>query len=462
MRLARMAVLLLAWNGAAANLTTSRVASVNACLGAVLEELSPSRGAAPCGNSVDRQVDDGSMLSVKTTLVSRNGQGQFNIDGSAQAGYGILHAGMSSALDTTLSVTKASSHTQAGFEDIVTIGSPVLNGQPGLLNLSYTLSGSGSSSGQSTSFATVRILAGVSLEQQQTQLHASSEWGRFSLSQTIRFTYGVPFGLELILESTNRLGASVAAPGTANLVEVLVLSGLIPADQQGNPVNGAQFTSASQTQYGVNGVASSTPPLPGSSPPFISSLQPALGPAATMVTVSGTGFLPTFGSGSAGDFGGNTVTLGSQVVINNLNSPDGLTLEFQVPPNIAPGTYSLDVSNQNGTSNTVSFTVTKSSPLPGSSSPFISSLQPASGPAGTMVTVSGTGFLPTFGSGSGGYFGGNTVTLGSQVVVNNLNSQDGLTLQFQVPPNIAPGTYSLGVSNQNGASNTVSFTVTKS
>jgi len=135
-----------------------------------------------------------------------------------------------------------------------------------------------------------------------------------------------------------RAGAIVAlllawnAAGTSYALDLLVPGGLTPAGQQ----RGAAAT-----------------------PPSISSLDPAAGPAGTMVTVSGKGFLPTSGNGSAADFGGNTVHLGSQV-IRNQNSEDGLTLRFQVPADIAAGTYNVSISNENGASNTVTFTVTRS------------------------------------------------------------------------------------------------------
>ncbi len=96
-------------------------------------------------------------------------------------------------------------------------------------------------------------------------------------------------------------------------------------------------------------------------PPVISSLQPTAGAAGTTVKVSGKGFVPTSGRmGASGeDFGGNTVHLGARVEIKNRNSEDGVSLEFSVPPEIAPGTYDVRVTNQNGSSNAVKFTVTK-------------------------------------------------------------------------------------------------------
>lgn len=98
--------------------------------------------------------------------------------------------------------------------------------------------------------------------------------------------------------------------------------------------------------------------------------------------------------------------------------------------------------------------------------PFVSSIRPTSGPPGTLITVSGKGFTPTSGyRGSpdgGGDYGGNTVRLGSDVTVKNVNSADGVNLQFEIPKNVAPGVYMLTIVNSNGTSNSVDLTVTGS
>ncbi len=95
--------------------------------------------------------------------------------------------------------------------------------------------------------------------------------------------------------------------------------------------------------------------------------------------------------------------------------------------------------------------------------PAISAIHPTSGPAGTVVKVTGKGFLPTSGrlGSSGGDFGGNTVHLGPRVEIKNQNSEDGVTLEFTVPEKLASGTYPVSIRNANGASNAVQFTVTR-
>ncbi len=105
--------------------------------------------------------------------------------------------------------------------------------------------------------------------------------------------------------------------------------------------------------------------------------------------------------------------------------------------------------------------------------PAISNLNPSSGPLGTQVIITGSGFTPT----------GNKVKFGNFGIEDNpsyrLNSSDGKTLVFTVPSNnyvaclsamppcgvsltlIPPGIYQVSVINANGTSNSVSFTVTK-
>src|SRR3989344_5258632 len=98
--------------------------------------------------------------------------------------------------------------------------------------------------------------------------------------------------------------------------------------------------------------------------------------------------------------------------------------------------------------------------------PSLSFLQPTSGPVGSTVTITGSGFTPD----------NNTVNFGSSVIREI--SSNGTTVSFIVPsytmpaclysvpqcgaPSeiITPGAYSVSVSNSNGTSNQIIFTVT--
>ena len=101
----------------------------------------------------------------------------------------------------------------------------------------------------------------------------------------------------------------------------------------------------------------------------ITSLSPASGSVGTEVVVTGGGFTTT----------GNTVRFGVGY-INNLGSSDGVTLRFTVPdglnlcpppssmtpetpcpggyPQVKPGSYSILVVNNNGSSGQLTFVVT--------------------------------------------------------------------------------------------------------
>jgi hypothetical protein len=100
--------------------------------------------------------------------------------------------------------------------------------------------------------------------------------------------------------------------------------------------------------------------------------------------------------------------------------------------------------------------------------PTMTKITPTSGPVGTQVTVTGTGFTAR----------GNTVKFGTGYV-KNLESADGTTLRFTIPegldlcapdslrpcpgayPQVAPGEYAVAVLVDKDTSNAVTFTVTR-
>jgi hypothetical protein len=96
--------------------------------------------------------------------------------------------------------------------------------------------------------------------------------------------------------------------------------------------------------------------------PTISYLSPSAGYMGQQVTIYGSGF----GSSNTVNFGGG--------VIQNISSQNNSTITFTIPPSvgpycvpgsvcaqylisITPGSYNVSVMNQNGTSNTIPFTV---------------------------------------------------------------------------------------------------------
>lgn len=131
-----------------------------------------------------------------------------------------------------------------------------------------------------------------------------------------------------------------------------------------------------------------------------------------------------------------------------------------------PGTYTatFTASNQSGQQNISSVTVIVSGSQNGQNT--LSYVSPSSGRTGTQVALVGTGFTQY----------GNTVRFGSGGQ-RDLTSFNGTTIYFTIPawispcdPNasvctmqaiqVTPGTYPISVSNANGQTNTLYFTVT--
>src|SRR3989344_6058790 len=100
--------------------------------------------------------------------------------------------------------------------------------------------------------------------------------------------------------------------------------------------------------------------------------------------------------------------------------------------------------------------------------PTIANIMPRTGPVGTTITITGSGFTPTK----------NSLHFGSGMAyINDLGSHEGQTLRLILPetfdvcdPNgencvgfiniVSVGTYQISIINANGSSNTVTFSVT--
>lgn len=121
--------------------------------------------------------------------------------------------------------------------------------------------------------------------------------------------------------------------------------------------------------------------------PHIGQLVPSSGLIGTTVTIDGFNFGTAKGT--------STVKFGAKTA--KVSSWSGTQIQVEVP-SLLPGSYDGTVTTTQGTSNAVAFTVT---------TPHIDSLTPTSGPAGTPVTVLGSGFGATQGS--------STVKFGSKV-----------------------------------------------
>ncbi|MDB5238625.1 MAG: lipase [Candidatus Kaiserbacteria bacterium] len=230
------------------------------------------------------------------------------------------------------------------------------------------------------------------------------------------------------------------------------------------------------------GVATTTPHTIVS----VSSLSPTSGVVGSVVTIKGSGF--------AGD---NTVHFGSGVIVHVI-SKSNTSLTFTVPNGLTPacfysnprcmvmtrlttpGVYPVSVQNSRGTSNVVNFTVTDGS-TPEPTTISIQSIIPKSGTVGTVVTLTGRFMSDSniihFGSGAIGPVG-----IDSSIAVACTTDPSCIpgirqTIHFTVPSSVGPycqpgmmcpmylqlvtpGTYKVYVENENGTTNTVTFTVT--
>lgn len=162
--------------------------------------------------------------------------------------------------------------------------------------------------------------------------------------------------------------------------------------------------------------------------PGISSISPVAGPVGIPVTIQGAGFGTSMGNG--------TVTLGT------MHGTVASWTDTQIVVLVAPGSSSgIALVQQSGVpSNSVSFTVT--------SPPALTSVSPTSGPAGTQVTFTGTGFGSAQGNG--------TVLLGN--TFGSIVSWSDTQIVATVVPGAANGTAQV---IQNGfASSSYPFSVT--
>lgn len=209
-----------------------------------------------------------------------------------------------------------------------------------------------------------------------------------------------------------------------------------------------------------------TDQAPTTGAPTISNILPATGVVGTQVSIVGSGFTTT----------DNTINFGDNTVITGLSSSNGTTLSFTVPSSTHPacldlgckiatvpitaGAYNVSVTNKNGTSGSIVFRVIADTVTP--QAPAISSFAPGTGTTGTQVALLGTGFTQD----SLVHFGTVTVTptmptSGSLIFTVPSSTTAYCSTDFCVPPTtISPGTYNVWVSNTNGNSNTVVFTVT--
>jgi YD repeat-containing protein len=116
---------------------------------------------------------------------------------------------------------------------------------------------------------------------------------------------------------------------------------------------------------------------------------PRSGPIGTTVSLFGTGFSTTAGQ--------NTVTFNGTAAV--VNSASATTLVVQVPAGATTGTIAVTTPSGTATSS-APFTISSLGTNPnggisGNNPPLITSFSPTIGPAGSAVTLTGTGFTTT-------------------------------------------------------------------
>jgi Ca2+-binding RTX toxin-like protein len=179
---------------------------------------------------------------------------------------------------------------------------------------------------------------------------------------------------------------------------------------------------------------------PNAMAPSATGLNPGTGPIGTVVTMTGAGFVP---GETTVQFGAILIAAGSLTVV-----ADGSQLQFAVPPAASPGDVQVTAATPGGTTAPIAFAVTE-----GAVGPVADSLQPSSGPVGTIVSVLGSGFLP---DASTVEFGGLTIGAGDVLV-----DGPGTELSFVVPPQAQSGPFPVTVTTAGGSTTPLSFTVTE-
>ncbi len=164
-------------------------------------------------------------------------------------------------------------------------------------------------------------------------------------------------------------------------------------------------------------------------------LNPTSGPTGTIVSVTGNGF-------SAGTSLPVTIFFNGTSVATTTSSNTGTISTTFAAPAVTPGTYTVTAASTYAATS-AQFTVT--------SSPASISLSPTSGPAGTVVTVSGSGFgaNQTASLSFNGVTGGSFTTSGTGAIPAGISF---------IVPNVANGVYTVRVSTA-GQSGTAQFTV---
>lgn len=222
---------------------------------------------------------------------------------------------------------------------------------------------------------------------------------------------GLPAALRSALGSTDPLTAEFQANGTG-LDAVL--------DQ----LRAALAAAGLSLDAAATRLAAGHPLLP----PYLSGPATGIGQAGEVLQMSGHALPAT-----------PVVRFGSTAAASASTNEAGTQISATVPAGLAAGVVNVTVE---GVAGAVAYTV-QVPPPPEPVPPVVNGFSPASGPAGTVITVTGTGFLST-----------HAVTFGGTTVTPTALSATSLTLA--VPAGLADGAYKLSVA---GVESAGSFTL---
>lgn len=230
------------------------------------EEINSTNFTGNSGSGPALVEDDG------TTTI---GGGTFSYDASASAAYGELKGYSSSTSTAMTSPQSTGAGTDSGFTDVLTVNYAPLTGLQGFMTVDYALDGTSTVTGPAGAGATVVTSVSNGAEfvgaSESVQLYAGVVSGTFSVPYLVAFTYGTPFNISFqMLTGAGTfnvtagggillLPTTLAASGTSDFSDTLVLSGLTTSDSQGNPTPLATFTSGSGTTYTQDGIVTPEP-----------------------------------------------------------------------------------------------------------------------------------------------------------------------------------------------------------
>src|SRR5256712_7531928 len=175
------------------------------------------------------------------------------------------------------------------------------------------------------------------------------------------------------------------------------------------------------------------------------SLNPTSGPTGTTVNISGSNFAANSGITISYDNAGIATT----PTTITTTSTGSFTGSITIPSSSAAGTHTVKATDASANSASASFTVTT-----GTITPTIS-LNPSSGPVGTTVTVSGSGFASN--SGISITYGGTAITTNPTTITTD--STGSFAGSITVTPS-SLGTHTVKATDASSNSASAQFTVT--